>query len=227
MPGIPRVADGLIRTYEFLEALSDDVLCAYAILELDRSSQFKRRCVARAVFSYLEAVVECIKVEIRSTVRRDNIAASLTEKDEETLETLSLVGSRHTKYLPLDQNLKRTFKLAAKVWRLTYRLSSGSEAFRSFLASKRARNFLTHPRKFYDIEVTDLDMHNYSTTYVWFQREFVGLFRAWMDSLMEGLPAEDVAAPKQAITKRDGGGVPLSSRGLRPGKLGADFHFKQ
>lgn len=199
MPGTPGISGGLIRTYELLEALRDDVSCAYAELELDRSSQFKRRCVARAVFSYLESAVECIKVEIRSTVRRGNIATSLTEKDKETLETLALVGPRPTKFLPLDQNLKRTFKLAAKVWRLTYRLSSDDEAFRSFLASKHARDLLTHPRKFYDIEVTDVDMHNYSTTYVWFQREFLRLFRARVDSLTEGLPAEDIAALKQAI----------------------------
>lgn len=199
MPGTPGMLDGLIRTYELLETLRDDVLCAYAELELDRSSQFKRRCVARAVFSYLEATVECIKVEIRSTARSDNIALSLTEKDMEILETLALVRPRPTKFLPLDQNLKRTFKLAAKVWRLTYRLSSDGEAFHSFLASKHARDLLTHPRKCYDIEVTDADMHNYSTTYVWFQREFVRLFRARVDSLMEGLPAEDVAALRRAI----------------------------
>jgi len=200
MRGVPGSSDGLILTQKLLEALGDDVLCAYAELELNRSSQFKRRCVARAIFSYLEAAIECVKVEIRSTVRRNNIAASLTKKEKETLETLSLVKPRATKFLPLDQNLKRTFKLAAKVWQLTFRLSSDGEAFRSFLASKYARNLLMHPQEFYDIEVTDVDMHNYSTTYMWFQREFERLFRARVDSLMEELPAEDAAALRQAIS---------------------------
>jgi hypothetical protein len=117
----------------------------------------------------------------------------------ETLEMLSLVGPRPTKFLPLDQNIKRTFKLAAKLWGLRFQLSTDGEAFRSFRAAKSARDVLTHPRRYYDVEVTDLDMHNYSVAYEWFRHEFDRLFRSRVESLMKGLSPDDAAAMRQML----------------------------
>ncbi|MDP1566223.1 MAG: hypothetical protein Q8L91_08165, partial [Polaromonas sp.] len=71
MPGHPRVdkGEGLIRTHDLLEVLRADIDAAYRALEPERDSQYLRRCVVRAIFSFIEAVVECVKVELRSTVR--------------------------------------------------------------------------------------------------------------------------------------------------------------
>ena len=201
MPGVPNIGEGLVRTHDLLEVLRSDVTKAYAELEEDRQSQFKRRCVARAVFSFIEAAVECIKVEVRSTVRRQDCEAQLSEAERETLETLALVGPRPSKFLPLDQNIKRTFKLAAKLWGLRFQLSTDGEAFRCFRAAKSARDVLAHPRRYYDVEVTDLDMYNYSVTYEWFWREFHRLFQGRVESLMDGLSSEDAAAMRQLLTE--------------------------
>lgn len=121
MPGHPRIdkGEGFIRSHDLLEALRADIDAAYSALEADRSSQYLRRCVVRAIFSFIEAVVECVKVELRSTVRLGYYPeTSLTLKERETLGPLFVVGAQPGKFLPLDQNIKRTFKLAAKIWYL-------------------------------------------------------------------------------------------------------------
>lgn len=162
MPGYPRIdkGEGLIRTHDLLEVLRVDIDSAYRALEAERKSQYLRRCVVRAVFSFIEAVVECVKVELRSTVRLGYYPEhSLTSKERETLGPLAVIGAPSGKFLPLDQNLKRTFRIAAKAWAPTFRLATNGADFRNFLAAKSARNRLTHPRMFYDVQVTDLDMH--------------------------------------------------------------------
>ena len=190
MPGHPRIdkGEGVIRSHELLEALRADIDTAYRALETDRSNQFLRRCVVRAIFSFIEAAVECVKVELRSTVRLGYYPESkLTPKEVETLGPLPVIGSTPGKFLPLDQNLKRTFKLAAKIWHIDFRLATSGEDFADFLAAKSARNRLTHPRTFYDIEVTDNDMHCHTVAGRWVQGEFQRLAGARIESLMQAM----------------------------------------
>ena len=190
VPGHPRIdkGEGLIRSHDLLEILRADIDAAYSALETDRASQYLRRCLVRAVFSYIEAVVECVKVELRSTVRTDLYPeASLTLKAREALDPLAVISAPSGKFLPLDQNLKRTFKLAAKIWHLNFSLATSGENFKDFLAAKSARNRLTHPRTFYDVEVTDHDMHCHTIAGMWVQREFQRLFSARVESLTQAL----------------------------------------
>lgn len=194
MPGHPRVdkGEGLIRTHDLLEVLRADIDAAYRALEPERDSQYLRRCVVRAIFSFIEAVVECVKVELRSTVRLGYYAEqALTLKERETMGPLAVIGAEAGKFLPLDQNIKRTFKLAAKMWALNFRLATGDEDFRDLLAAKSARNRLTHPRTFYDIEVTDQDMHCHTVAGMWMQNELRRLFEARVESLARALSEPD------------------------------------
>ncbi len=190
MPGIPGKGEGMIRSYDLIEMLQSDIDAAYETLESNKQSQYLRRCVVRAVFSYVEAMVECVKVELRSTIRRGYFKGTLTTKEQETLGSIDVFGARLEKFMPLEQNIKRTFKLAAKVWGLDFRLATGGEEFRDFIAAKSARNQLTHPRRLYDIEVTDRDMHCHTIAFLWMQREFRRLFTARVESLAGELPEE-------------------------------------
>lgn len=197
MPGTARIdkGEGLIRTYDLLQELRKDIDTAYATLENDRQSQYLRRCVVRAVFSYIEALIECIKVELRSAVRTGTYSGKLTDRERGTLGPLPIIGGAPGQFLPLNQNIKRTFRLAAKIWELHgFRLSSGSADFQDFLAAKSARNRLTHPRSFYDIEVTDYDMRSHTIAGMWTQSEFKRLFNARIEALAECLPKDDRAA---------------------------------
>ncbi len=193
-PGFPRIdkGEGLIRTYDLLEALQNDIKVSYATLEREKLSQYLRRCVVRAVFSYIEALIECIKVELRSAIRTGAYTAALTDKETDTLGPLAIIGSAPGKFLPLNQNIKRTFRLATKIWSLrNFRLSTGGTDFQAFLTAKSARNRLTHPRTFYDIEVTDDDMHCHSVAGIWARSEFNRLFESRVQSIADSLPEDD------------------------------------
>jgi hypothetical protein len=201
MPGTPQVdkGEGLVRTYELLKVLRGDIDTAYAALESDRQSQYLRRCAVRAIFSYIEAMVECIKVEVRSTIRLGYYAQPLSLKEQEALGPLAIIGSPKEKFISLDHNIKRTFKLAAKIWGLNFRLPTDGAEFRAFLAAKSARNRLTHPRTFYDVEVNDRDMHCHTIAGAWAEHEFQRLFKERVQSLAEGLSDEDRRALLSAI----------------------------
>jgi len=192
VPGIPQIGEGFVRQQELIEQLREDISSSYAALENDRSSQYLRRCVVRAVFSFIEAAIECIKWELRSTVRTGEFIGQLSDKERETLGSLHVVGARDDKFLPLDQNVKRTFRLAAKIWQLKeFRLNTHGEDFQDFLRAKSARNKLTHPKTVYDIEVTDHDMHCHTIAGMWMQSELVRLVNSRLAALAESLPESD------------------------------------
>lgn len=186
--------EGFIRTHDLLQALRTDIDMAYENLDKDTESQFLRRSVVRAIFSYIEAMIECVKVEIRSTIRTELYTGSLTQKEKDTLGSLLIIGAPPGKFLPLDQSLKRTFKLAVKVWALNFSLSTDGEDFRDFLAAKNARNKLTHPRTVYDIEVNDYDMHCHTVAGMWVQSAVQKLFNERVNSLLRGLSEGERAA---------------------------------
>lgn len=192
MPGFPRIdkGEGLVRTHDLLATLQADIDSAYEVLEANKASQYLRRCVVRAIFSYIEAAVECIKVETRAAIRHGRYTAPLSKKEQETLVSTFLIGGPKGKFLPLEQNIKRSFRLAAKVWGLDFRLALNGQDYADFLAAKDARNKLTHPRTFYDIEVTDRDMSCHTAGMLWVRREFGRLFQTRIDSLTCGLPKE-------------------------------------
>lgn len=179
--------DGFIRTHELLEELKSDIDRAYQTLENDKQSRYLRRCVVRAIFSYIEAIIECIKVKLRCSVRSELYTGTLTDTEVETLGPLAVIGAVEPgKFLPIDQNIKRTFKLAAKIWLLKdFQLRTGDEDFQDFLKAKSARNKLTHPRTFYDIEVTDYDMHCHTIAGMWLQLEFTRLMKLRLKSLIK------------------------------------------
>jgi len=203
--------EGFVRSYELFEELRADVTRAYETLEKQRDSQFLRRPTVRAIFALIEASVEIIKSEIRSTLRLEGGEDHLSEKELGILGGLSITpGPRGQKFLPLEDNLKLTFKLAAKTWGLAeFQLDAGGESYREFLQAKEARNRLTHPRTYYDIQVTDEDMHCHTVAFQWSCHEFRRLFRNRFKLLAEQLPEED----RKAFLKSSG--VPVGIIGVR------------
>ena len=74
MLGSPQLGGGFVRQLELLEQLREDIVAAYEALEENKSSQYLRRCVVRAVFSHIEAVIESIKWELRSSLRTEEFS---------------------------------------------------------------------------------------------------------------------------------------------------------
>lgn len=179
MPGTPsKPGQGLIRSEDLLRELQSDVAVGYETLEGNRGSQYLRRSLARAIFCFIEAGVEVIKIEIRATIRSGEYSTPLSDKEKELLGTTYLVPPPVAKFISLEANVKRTFRLATKVWGTDFKLRTSGKDYRDFIAAKEARNKLTHPRTFYEIEVTDNDMYLHTVAGMWFQAELQGLFRA-------------------------------------------------
>ena len=183
MPSYARRGEGFTRTYDLLEDLQNDLKIGHELLEGNPESQYFRRCVVRAIFAYLEALIECIKIELRSTIRLKKYACELTKSELKTLNHLRVITPVNGKFLPLEKNIHRTFELAAKVWGLNFQLSTSNENYKDFLYAKSARNCLTHPKTYYDIQVTDADMYYHTSTCSWITEEFRRLFKMHMQNI--------------------------------------------
>jgi len=192
MPGTPSApGQGLIRSGELLRELQSDVALGYETLEGNRESQYLRRSLVRAIFCFIEAGVEVIKIEVRSTVRSGMYSTPLAEKEKELLGSTYLVPPPVAGFIALEANVKRTFRLAAKVWDADFKLNASGTDFRDFVAAKEARNKLTHPRTFYEIEVTDYDMRLHTVAGMWFQAELQRLFKARIYAMAKQLLEAD------------------------------------
>ncbi|RBW42780.1 hypothetical protein DS885_14750 [Psychromonas sp. B3M02] len=195
MSEIPDISkgEGVVRAYELFEELQADVLKAYEVLDKEKESQFLRRAVVRSVFALVEAIAEIIKVEIRSTLRLEGGKESLSGKELNVLGGLSITpNSKEQKFLPIEENLKLTFKIASKLWGLDdFQFDASGENYRDFLRAKGSRNKLTHPRTFYDIQITDDDMHCHTVTFQWSCNEFKRIFKHRITKLTPSLSTQD------------------------------------
>ncbi|MBI5843283.1 MAG: hypothetical protein HZB23_01285 [Deltaproteobacteria bacterium] len=194
MPGSPDISKGedFIRTYDLLDHLIADVNRAFEILESDKSSQYLRRCVARTVFAFVEGLIQIVKFEINTDIRMEGYSIDLSHNEKEVLSEQKIVNGKSIFIqIPVDKNFKKTFQLAAKLWNLNdYILHTDGDDYQNFLQAKKARNRLTHPRNYYDLQVTDYDMHCYAATFFWSKRAFETLFKKKIESIAADLPKE-------------------------------------
>lgn len=192
--------EGLIRTYELFEHLIEDVYKSFEILEPEKESQYLRRVTVRNVFSFIEGIIQILKFEIRSDLRLKYYSADLSPKEKEILyEEKEKNGSKYCIFIPIDQNVKKTFKLAAKVWNLTeYSINTESHEYQWFINTKETRNRLTHPRTYYDINITDKEMAYLAQSFEWVRSEFFSIMKEKVESINQGLPKEVVERFKNA-----------------------------
>lgn len=179
MASIIDITKGRIRTYDLLEHLINDIHEAYELLHSERNSQFLRRVVVRCVFSFIESNIQIIKHELKNDVNRQKTTLPLSEKQKEILYEEKAEGLQVMKVLiPIHQNFKETYKLAYKLWDIDLVLNTNDLGYKAFLSTKHTRNRLTHPKTFYDIEITELDMENITSAFLWAKEEFLKIFEA-------------------------------------------------
>lgn len=185
--------EGLIRTYDLLEHLNDDVVNSFKVLNKKKQSQFLRRSLVRTVFSFLEGIIHILKYELCSEIRRNEVEIELTRKEREVLfEEKERNGEKIKIFIATDDNLKKTFKIAKKIWHLdNYFFNSDGNEYEHFLMAKKARDKLTHPRTYYDIQITDDDMFHMASCFEWIRSEFKELMSAKVEKIYQDLP-EDI-----------------------------------
>lgn len=178
-----------IKPFEILEQLTNDVYKSFEILEDKKESQYLRRMTVRTVFSFIECIPQIIKYEIRNYIsiysQREkehnalNINLSEKEKDLLTETTTRKDNTKVNIIIPIDLNIKQTFKLAIKIWNIEkYKLNTDSKEYEYFLHAKNVRNKLTHPKKVDDIIIDDIDMGCLSSAFEYCQDNFALLFKS-------------------------------------------------
>jgi hypothetical protein len=197
MSETPNILKGLIRPHELVAELMNDVNHSFELLNQSRDSQFYRRTTLRNIFSFIEASINIIKYELKREIRLGHIENILTTKENENLyeEKITIKNNASTVHniiIPLDKNLKVTFRIAKKLWKLKqFILDINSDGYDCFKHAKLSRNKLTHPKDFYDIQITTKDIKDSYLTHIWVKNNFIKLFREKINIGLEEFP-EDV-----------------------------------
>jgi len=183
--------EGFVRTYELIESLQSDVYKAFELLDPSKESQFFRRIVVRNIFGYIEAIIEVIKFEVKKTIKFNESTTTLSNNQRKILyeQKVKEDGTVESITIPVEENLRETFKIAKKVWNIEgVILDCSSKNYQYFLKAKSARNKLTHPKTFYDIEITDDDVVYAAKAFEWTRAETETLFKEHVENLMKDIP---------------------------------------
>lgn len=190
MATYPEIGEGTIRPHDLLLQLIGDVHRIFELLDKEKHSQFLRRIAVRNIFSFLEATVHIVKFHLKSDLRKNRMCVKLNSKEIEfILEEKIIERKKFTFLIPIDKNLPKTFQIAKKAWNLNnYKFSTSSPEYLNFKQVKLSRNKLTHPRTYYDIQITNEDMNDLVNTFIWIKSEFFKLMRAKMESDLSEIP---------------------------------------
>ena len=181
--------EGGTRPHELFKHLIEDVCESFKILEGQPESQYHRRTVARTVFSFVEGTVSILKLELRRDIEMERYSYNLKEEEREFLyEVKEHDGKEKRFFIPIDENIKKTFKFAVSVWRIKcFSLNTGESGYNSFIQAKETRNRLTHPKTYYDLQVTDDEMKDMARTFCWVNVSFKELLKIKISDLTKDL----------------------------------------
>jgi len=191
-------SEGLVKTYDLLTSLISDVQYSFEILHNDENLQSSRRNVVRSTFSFIEGVIQILKFELKADFRLGKTDKALTKKETEILYDVKTIENRKIPWnVPLDVNLKKTILIAAKTWCSKKDIFEfSSDSYNSFLRAKSTRNRLTHPRTYYDIQISEEEIKQMAITFKWMKELFVSIIEEKIKVILETLPNEVVNAYK-------------------------------
>lgn len=180
----------LTRTYDLLNELIDDVHKSFEILEENKDSQYLKRVTVRTVFSFIESIPQIIKYELRKDIIKNKKFIAISKKEEEFLNERKIKNTREVKLnIPIDKNIKETFKLAIKIWKLeNFSINTDKPQYQEFLNAKNTRNRLTHPKKFHDVMIEDIEMSSMAEAFLFCRDNFSSLMKEKSTNILKTLP---------------------------------------
>ncbi len=183
---------GMTRFHELFNELLEDIYKSFEVLESDKCNQSLRRNTVRTVFSAIEGMLSIVRDEILKELRSHSVTDSITvsPKEMELLNEKKMKNGIEINYYPgLSDRVKKYFIIASKVFSLDdHTLDTGGHEFRSFEIARNTRDRLTHPRDFYDIQITDTEMHHLVTTMSWVREGMLSLYRARIRKARSEMP---------------------------------------
>lgn len=189
----PREFDkGMTRLHELFDELLKDIYMSFEILETDKNNQSLRRNTVRTVFSAIEGILNIVKDETLRELRQDpgGDSGAVSPKEMELLtEKKMRDGVERSFYPSLVDRVKKYFLIASRVFVLNdYSFDTSGTEFKSFEIAQHVRDRLTHPRNYYDIQITDQEMHHLVTAMLWVREGMRNLFLARIRKARSELP---------------------------------------
>jgi hypothetical protein len=143
----------LILTFDVLDS---DLKFAEEEWTKNQSSQFWRRTLVRCFCAWVEGILSLLKGVTPDIANYFKV--TLTAKDFEVVTELrkdKKTGLTKTSYLPIRDNLKETFKVYAKAHAIQAEPKYDDPRFDDLENTFKLRHKLMHPKKLFDLEVSD------------------------------------------------------------------------
>jgi hypothetical protein len=160
--------------------LNADLMMAGGQWQKDRPNQFWRRTVIRCLLALLEASLWNMK----------NTAPKIAVISEVKLspKELEFAEDRIRPFPKFRKNLTDTFELFAKVHMIQHSVNPDKN-FEALCTTYELRNRLMHPKRPFDLDVSDQKIDDAMRGAMWFRQEFDKLMRlrdAETDKFIEG-----------------------------------------
>jgi hypothetical protein len=152
------------------EDLFNDVYEAVDYLEKNKDNQYLRRSLIKAAFSFIECTPYIFKYKLRRDLTLKRYDYVLNEKEKNLLYEFDDFK------IPLLDNLKKTFKLTKKIWKLdNLDLKTDSKEYQALRKSVFVRDRITHPKRYGDIIIKDEEIINIYISIDYIRNTFMNL----------------------------------------------------
>jgi len=148
--------------------LLEDVIDEYRLVSKD-SSDVRRRSFIRVVFSSIEAYLyQCRQVLLREAKELSPAVVGLLK---ETRYKFSTKGAKELEdYMPFLDSYVFTFQTMIQLHQPDYRIDNNSADWNNFVALRKKRDRLTHPKTLEDIYITQSDIDLARKVFNWHHR---------------------------------------------------------
>lgn len=131
-------------------------------------SAVERRLLIRSVFSFIEAIMYRVKIGafLWDTGRLSPGEIALIKEEDYELDDSGTVKTRRAR-LTLFSNFRFAFAIAAKAADVDFHVDYGGDGWRALRHALPVRDRLMHPKRTADLRVTDDEVRNAMTAFVW------------------------------------------------------------
>ncbi len=148
--------------------------------------QFWRRTTIRALAATLDGIVYCLK---QTALATGPMAGSKFSKEELFFlseEVFEPTTGKKPKLPSFRENLKQTFKMFAKTYRISCPTDFSQDGFAALCETYELRHRLVHPKSYMTFCVNDNEKQRAGEAIKWLDNEIQNLFAASSRSLANG-----------------------------------------
>ena len=156
--------------------LFSDLKHASSEMKAHPGDQFWRRTTIRTVAATLDGIVFCLKQTAHATGPMNGFIPSGEELFFLTEEITGPATGKKPKLLGFRENIKRTFKLFAAVYRIPCPTDFGHSGFAALCETYELRHRLMHPKSFMTFYVSDDEKERAGEAIQWLDNEIMRLF---------------------------------------------------